>query len=331
MKFSVIIPVYKFPDYLPQCVDSVLKQEFTDFELILVDDGSPDNCGEICDEYAKKDSRVVVIHKENGGAADARNCGIREAKGEYLCFLDGDDYWVDERILTKINEKIKEKKVDIVQLGYTFYYQLQDKYGGGMVAQDRDYLSLTDAEILLKLVQDGTLNPSAWGMCLSREFVCDNGLYFVRGRIIEDIGWMINMMSLSPRITVVADKVYVYRKERMGSVTATMGNKHLADHCDVIEKSIQLLEGIENDVKYPLMNYLMYQTLICIALTCRKRVRLTKLEKKELRNRLKIICQKNIKKYKEDRRVKLAVKIYSIFGFGVMVKILGYYLNHRGR
>ncbi len=331
MKFSVIIPVYKFPDYLPQCIDSVLSQELTDFELILVDDGSPDNCGEICDAYAKKDSRVVVIHKENGGAADARNCGIRAAKGEYLCFLDGDDYWIDGRVLTKINDRIEEKKVDIVQLGYMFYYQLQGKYDGGMVAADIDYLSLTDSEILLKLVQNGTLNPSAWGMCLSKKFVCDNKLYFVKGRIIEDIGWMISMMLLSPSIGVLPESVYVYRKGREGSVTSTMDYKHVSDYCEVIEEAVDGLVNVEEAFRYPLMNYLTYQMLIAIALTCRKSVGLSKEKKKELRGRLKIFCKLYLKKYKEDRRVRLAVKIYSVFGFTIMAKALGFYLNHRGR
>lgn len=89
---SIIVPVYKVEPYLHRCVDSILAQTFTDFELILVDDGSPDNCGAICDEYAAKDSRILVIHKENGGLSDARNAGLDIAKGEYIGFVDSDDY-----------------------------------------------------------------------------------------------------------------------------------------------------------------------------------------------------------------------------------------------
>ncbi len=89
---SVIVPVYKVEPYLRRCVDSILAQTFTDFELILVDDGSPDNCGAICDEYAEKDSRVKVIHKKNGGVSSARNMGLDAARGEYIYFCDGDDY-----------------------------------------------------------------------------------------------------------------------------------------------------------------------------------------------------------------------------------------------
>ena len=93
-KISIIVPVYKVEKYLHKCIDSILAQTFKDFELILVDDGSPDNCGKICDEYAKRDNRIVVVHKENGGQASARNRGINIARGDYIGFVDSDD-WID--------------------------------------------------------------------------------------------------------------------------------------------------------------------------------------------------------------------------------------------
>ena len=102
--FSIIVPVYKAEKYINECVDSVLAQTFEDFELILADDGSPDRCPEICDEYAKKDSRIKVIHKENGGASSARNSGIEAACGEYVIFLDSDDYWEENYTLQRLTE-----------------------------------------------------------------------------------------------------------------------------------------------------------------------------------------------------------------------------------
>ena len=88
---SIIVPVYKVEKYLKRCIDSILSQTYTDFELILVDDGSPDNCGAICDEYAQKDGRIIVIHKENGGLSSARNAGLDVAIGDYIGFVDSDD------------------------------------------------------------------------------------------------------------------------------------------------------------------------------------------------------------------------------------------------
>ena len=91
-KISIIVPIYNVEKYLDKCVNSILSQTFSDFELILVDDGSPDNCGRMCDDWAQRDSRIVVYHKQNGGISDTRNYGIDRAKGEYLTFIDPDDY-----------------------------------------------------------------------------------------------------------------------------------------------------------------------------------------------------------------------------------------------
>ena len=100
-KVSIIVPVYKAEQYLHRCVDSILSQSFTDCELILVDDGSPDKSGEICDEYASRDSRIQVIHKQNGGVSSARNAGLDVAHGEYVWFVDSDD-WIENDSLKEI-------------------------------------------------------------------------------------------------------------------------------------------------------------------------------------------------------------------------------------
>lgn len=106
---SVIVPVYKVEPYIRKCVDSILGQTFSDIQVILVDDGSPDQCGKICDEYAKQDNRVEVIHKENGGLSDARNAGIPYAKGEYIIFLDSDDY-IENDMFEYMYTRIKDSE-----------------------------------------------------------------------------------------------------------------------------------------------------------------------------------------------------------------------------
>ena len=110
--------------YLNKCIDSILKQTFQDFELILVDDGSPDKCPKICDEYAKKDKRVRVIHKENAGLVAARNTGIKEAKGDYICYVDGDD-WISENLLQIVWSKAVSK-YDVEMVVYSAVRQFTD-------------------------------------------------------------------------------------------------------------------------------------------------------------------------------------------------------------
>lgn len=112
-KISVIVPVYKAEKYLRRCIDSLLAQTFTDFEVLLIDDGSPDNSGDICDEYAQTDNRVRAVHKENGGVSSARQCGIDNARGEYTIHADPDD-WVEPTMLEELYHKAKEEKADMV-------------------------------------------------------------------------------------------------------------------------------------------------------------------------------------------------------------------------
>ncbi len=110
--FSVIVPIYKVEKYLRRCVDSILAQTYKDFEVLLIDDGSPDGCPQICDEYARLDPRVRVIHKPNGGLISARNAGIQAARGDYICYVDADD-WAKENMLQFIHEKLSQSPVPL--------------------------------------------------------------------------------------------------------------------------------------------------------------------------------------------------------------------------
>ena len=116
-EISIIVPIYNVEQYLKRCVDSILAQTFKDFELILVDDGSPDSCPFICDEYARIDSRIKVIHKANGGLSDARNAGLEMAMGNYIAFVDSDD-WIASDTYEYLYELIKKNKADVVSGSY---------------------------------------------------------------------------------------------------------------------------------------------------------------------------------------------------------------------
>lgn len=120
MLISIVVPIYNIEPYIRECVGSVLSQSFKDWELILVDDGSPDNCPAICDEYANKDNRVIVVHKTNGGLVSARKAGLEVANGDYIMPLDGDDF-LDERCLSTIAKTIEQHKTDVICFGYNIY------------------------------------------------------------------------------------------------------------------------------------------------------------------------------------------------------------------
>ena len=120
---SVIIPVYKIEKYLNQCVDSILKQTYHELEVILVDDRSSDKCPQICDIYAEKDKRVKVIHQENAGLSAARNSGIESANGDYIIFLDGDDFFDDTEAIERLVKRVKTTKADVLNYSYKKYYE----------------------------------------------------------------------------------------------------------------------------------------------------------------------------------------------------------------
>ena len=331
MRFSIIVPVYKTEQYLPQCVDSILAQSFTDFELILVDNESPDACPEICENYAKADNRVKVIHKKHGRAASARNVGMKAAQGEYLCFLDSDDFWANEEVLSKIDKKLSQNLVDIIELYYQFYYQSSGRYFTPTNFDFSGFDEMGNADRIDFIVKNDRLNPSAWGMCISRAYVEKNQGYFDENRIIEDIEWCIRLFKENPRIDVLPEAVYVYRKNREGSITSQTGFDKLADHCSVIEGVPKTLNDSTNPIHTILMNYAVYQAMIASALTYKKNSTLTKAQKAEIRRRLKAFCKRYIKTYHAHPKVKKALKVYKIFGYAVMARVLGFYLNHRGR
>ena len=136
---SVIVPIYNVEKYLDRCVDSIINQTYKNLEIILVDDGSPDNCPQMCDDYAKKDSRIKVVHKENGGLSDARNVGMEVATGEYVSFIDSDDY-ISLDFYETLLETIVDNDSDIVECGVVKFYEDNsfDKYSDDLKVTNYD-------------------------------------------------------------------------------------------------------------------------------------------------------------------------------------------------
>lgn len=328
MKFSVIIPVYNVQDYLEQCVESVLNQDFKDYELILVDDGSPDRCPQICDMYAEKHDHVYVIHKENGGLSDARNFGLKQAKGDYICFLDSDDYWDDESALTKLAVVIDKYDADFIPFGSKRLYQLEGRI---VNRKPRDFSMLNELELPLiyqKIIEMGRFSISACLMVSSRKFLIENELFFKKGIKSEDIEWALRLFSLMPKIVLSDDSFYVYRMQREGSITASVDYKHLCDYCNILEDNLPVVLSAPVEIRDALMSYFLYHSLIATAF-CFK-VSLNHKQKHELLLRLKKIMKGRINKYTLDKRVKLASTFYKFCGFSVMARVLGFYLNNRG-
>lgn len=268
MFFSIIIPIYKVEEYLPKCIESVLKQEYVDYELILVDDGSPDASGKIADNYAKDDKRIHVIHKKNGGLSDARNAGMKQAEGKYILFLDSDDFLVPGALNELYSMINKHRGCDV------YYAKIARQMNGNSTEFRKRNLipeQVYSGEEALRreLEKDGKYMAMAQCGIYSRCFLAEQNLLFKKGILHEDEQW-------SPRVELAAQKVmyidvtfynYIIRD---GSITQS--DNKVKNARDLLT-TCQELRGIyctikDHDLKKLLLSYIskLYMHAISILL-----------------------------------------------------------------
>lgn len=265
--FSIIIPIYNVERYLKECVESVLKQDFFNIEIILVDDGSPDSCPKICDEFSEKDERVKVIHKKNGGLSDARNKGLEKAEGEYILFLDSDDYYLDNSFLSKIKKKLEIEKFDIIFHKRRYYIEENNELKNLPVKYDEKLNNLEKmSELFYELSKIDSLEAHACLKVIRREFLIKNNLFFRKGILSEDVEWFFRVAPCVKKAIVINDVTYCYRV-RNGSITHSVNLKHIDDLMEIIlVNSTELLKIKDNKLKEALLNYLSYQYYITLGL-----------------------------------------------------------------
>ncbi len=212
--FSIIMPVYGVERYLPEAVHSILSQSYGEFELILVDDCSPDRCPQMCDEFAKEDSRITVIHKpQNQGLGEARNTGMEHATGEYVMFVDSDDSLVSDTL--HILKDALDTSADIIAFGMKRVYENKD---GVMVRSEtftctpcESHVAAENGEIFLKLT-DAHLFPYVCNKAYRRTFLQSQAVVFEQTKLIEDFLFNIALFEAAEHIRVVEDCLYAYRK-----------------------------------------------------------------------------------------------------------------------
>ncbi len=236
---SVIIPIYNVEKYLEKCIKSVINQTYTNIEIILVNDGSTDSCREICEKYEKLDSRIRVINKENGGLSDARNVGINFSTGDYLAFIDSDDYVSDDYVEYLYNI-ICEKNVDISVCGF-----LEVTEDGKLVnnSEENNIKVFTDSDAIETMLYQREFDHSAWGKLYKRNLF-DN-LRFPKGKLFEDIAIMYEIVSKVKNVGFGSKKNYYYliRKDSI------MNKEFNINKMDLIEFSKKMVLFV--DEKYP--------------------------------------------------------------------------------
>lgn len=268
-RLSIVVPVYNVEKYLEQCLSSIANQTSSAYEVIIVDDGSTDSCAEICDKYSEKYDYIRVIHKMNGGLSSARNAGIQSSKGEYICFVDSDDYVESHYVETIINNIVDN--IDLLSFQYKMvrgntFDILPDK-------DNKDYFFYSEEESFSFLITEifKKMNWSAWTHCFKRRILMEYGLYFEDNNRIfaEDLYFIFGYCSLIQSARYIRNPLYNYRVRKNSIMDVEIKNLNVGR---MNELSKCLLSFYKNSKKkyyvqnYPIIHYLVIRNVLYRAL-----------------------------------------------------------------
>lgn len=244
---SVIVPIYNVEKYLDRCVESIINQTYKNLEIILVDDGSPDNCPKLCDEYAQKDNRIKAVHKENGGMSDARNAGMAVASGEFICFVDSDDY-IELNMLSDLYDCIVSDNSDVASGGANWVDESDNVIRKDCVEQ---HCVLNDKEAMIELLHDRKLKQYVWNKLYKTSII--KNIPFKKGRYHEDVFWLHQMVGGAKRISILPNMYYNYL-QRPNSVMSVGYSEKRLDALDAYAERSRYIKE-----KYPdLYNLALY-------------------------------------------------------------------------
>ncbi len=303
---SVIIPVYKVEQYLKNCVDSVRQQTYTNLEIILVDDGSPDRCPELCDEYAEKDKRIKVIHKENGGLSDARNVGLDNAKGDYVAFVDSDDLILPNMIETLLS-LCEENSAEISMCQSVKCGETDTLDTLAIQKKSTEIQSYTGFEKMKAYLVDEIIEPTTWKKLYSKGLFTH--LRFPKGKIHEDTFTTYLLVDKANKIVVTSDVGYVYRQNSQGIMNSGFSPKRF----HAVEAKLQQLSFIEE--KYPKLRKYAKAEVIYSCNFCLKEMAQAGCDYSDYDRELQHLYRKYLFSYLFTTRVSLGGKAIAVLAF----------------
>lgn len=240
---SIIVPIYQVEDYLIECLDSIINQEYTNLEIILVDDGSKDKCPKICDDYKFKDDRIKVVHKTNGGLSDARNAGLDIAKGKYICFVDSDDI-LNKNFVKILYDNIKNTDADISVCDFLSIKNINDISNNNITNNLKHY---TKEEILNSFYKKQSLRlVLAWNKLYKREIW--NNIRYPKGKVHEDEFVIHHILDNINKLVISDSKLYYYR-QRENSITSVYNKKRL-NALEALEDRLDFYKKQSNEKMY---------------------------------------------------------------------------------
>lgn len=328
--FSIVLPIYNVEKYLNRCIESIEHQNFSDYEIILVDDGSEDKCYELCENWRKKDVRIKVIHKENAGLGFARNTGLEAATGKYIFFIDSDDY-ILPYTLKNIYKRIKEEKIDAVFFGFNridkngkCVFKLKPSPEKTYYSDPEEIKNVLFPEFIARDPRTGisrNLRISAWNCCINLEFLRNNNIKFVSEReyISEDIYFYIELFAKLQRVIIISDVFYCYCQNE-GSLTFSYKHDRFMKLKDFYQKVTSLSNelGYTGEVQLRLQESFIASVMACL--------------KMETANSKSAGIRKSyysVKRIANSSYFCQAIKKYPLENYEATWKIFAYCINNR--
>nr|WP_302660214.1 glycosyltransferase [uncultured Clostridium sp.] len=250
-KISVIVPVYNVEKWLNKCIDSILVQSYNNLEIILINDGSTDKSGDICDNYSKKDYRIRVFHNKNKGLSYSRNFGVKNSNGKYVMFVDSDDFISDSNIIEKFISILERDKCDFI---YTSYCRFDDGNEDKITEvlpinlDTEDIKGKSGLEILAKLIENNNYHHAAYLKICRKNFLIDNKLFFKEEIYHEDAEWSPKLFYYANKVTIYKEPYYMRRMRENSIITTTNEaniKKKINDRLNIAFDLIEFFKGIE--------------------------------------------------------------------------------------
>ena len=312
---SIIVPVYKVERFVRKCIDSILNQTFKDIEIILVDDGSPDNCGQICDDYAKTDKRIRVIHKQNGGLSDARNAGIDIARGEYIAFVDSDDY-ISPNMYKCLYELIEKNNADIAVCRSVLVNENEDaRFENSGIGKKMD-----NEQALHEMICKRLFTVNAWNKLYKTALFKD--IRYPVGMLYEDLATTYKLIDKSTYVVYTDARLYAY-VQRDGSIMNKTGYNVSVDKLTIISEMLDYFNkkdvACKNDIKTCIIRYLLNDLY-------KMSSRGTLLENSEYLEGLQVLMKKNRKLFR-----RLSVKEHMVADLSLYMPQLLQFIYKRRR
>lgn len=325
---SIIIPVYNVEKYLEQCITSVLTQTYTNFEVIIVDDGSTDGSPLLCDKFAQNDTRVSVIHKKNGGLSDARNTGLSLSNGEFLFFLDSDDFWRNKNDLEQIVDFARSKDFNFtfIEINRSRFLPSTGKFYNLPIYPKTLVNRANKNQIIIELVSKGLFPMSACTKLLNRRFLVDNNIFFIKRIFSEDIPWFMSILKYA-KAPIYYTNQYMYgnRGEVATSLTSTFTNKKFLDVLDIVEKGVANLDNSGLEYFTPeaiqhIKSFYAYRICIMMGQAYKFRHQISLDEKTRLKKMMYLL------EYTENPKVRKVYFVRNIIGDQLCSMLLSKYL-----